>query len=1268
MEDTSLGKGLDAVLTAVMPLGPAMYVLSGGTYTAADAMKGVGGQLKKIGKYWWDAGKGALSWLTTSKKEEAARKKAAVAALKRAKEEAVIQRSLAETHRSALAMERAMGMVERAANSSAVGLAKLGEEVAGAALDNLGKFGGSAGDFAVAVRDGADSVVEGYRQHMRGLARARKAILDDSAMQPQMRAAALAKLHKAEMAAAAAFMEGMMKMTGQFKNIPAVAQAELQIGLRNAMQGLSSDAGSDMFGTAAKAAADNLDSSFRAVTATAEQMGPDLARAQEAVLKAQKSAPDQAEEINSALRDAAIALGDSDLAKKVQGSVKDGKVEKGQESVVTAAMQDAQQQMEEITSKFGDLTAVGLSVETSSLAKEAKEAADAAAEASNSYLEINYALSEAADGSAEQVELQNKEFQALEARSAAFEKSADAARKVLDKSNELADFAAQGNKTAEEEFAALRKKFAKKGQELQLANALADAAKKYVGPIDKEMAEAQKKLFALKSVRDSAEKALSVQKAQTDLLGLTKKSVEGAVEQMKSVTTSMDALVDQIDNAPYIKGLKRESELLKERADLAALNGEGADAIVASIAKENEIASAQIKAAKTGLAKIAELSKAGGGMVKALEAMNANLGSAQTMAGTMLEGLGKTKVKKTVGGKEVEEEVDISTAVEGTIAGIQDASSRFAKAVADGNKEQQAAIAAEITAKKAAFDEQIAAANAAASASGKTIDTTGMVSVVDEVLMGVNVTAGKSQATVDQMNTALAKATATMQRNGRALSDYISKLGEDSELQVTAKAMQDAASAQADLAITMGDASMAADAYQQAVGAIATSTDDMLRLIADSVEKSKAGLANAEKEFGKDSQQYAIAELQYKQQIALAASKEAGVKDNAIKNTIAASQKQLDADKRRIGIQQEALSDQISFLEEIGGSYETIFALKAQEVANQAKILDMAKEHLARVEASGVKGAELDEARKNVQIEQNNLQKKAMGAQKDAYEKMIGFAFGSIRSARGARKLLDNQARFVGRGKAMAPGDIAVKGEVKTTEAAQLAIAQKVAETGAKSTGQEVASRELSVKVLDDARQGKDINFGEVAKGTQEGLQSVQTGVEKAAATTEKAASEATEKSKEGMGVVEDKFDSLLDIQSSALQTLKDLIGSITDGQKLATIDPAASQVQSQAQSVAKDLTTGVDFAPPALAEAKSSKMMESMSGIGSAISGMLDGINMAMAAPQGVDVAVGGRVNIEFNNPLFKSTVVDIIANELGKTGSLTSAMDQRYPAKGTV
>jgi hypothetical protein len=116
-----------------------------------------------------------------------------------------------------------------------------------------------------------------------------------------------------------------------------------------------------------------------------------------------------------------------------------------------------------------------------------------------------------------------------------------------------------------------------------------------------------------------------------------------------------------------------------------------------------------------------------------------------------------------------------------------------------------------------------------------------------------------------------------------------------------------------------------------------------------------------------------------------------------------------------VDMQQQVADAESQFLTEIGGNWQTILDLQSQSVQFEKQKADIAARLAEDLEARGIQGKELAQAQTAAKLAELRYQQKALGAQKNAYESLLGMAFGAIRSSAGVRKGLDTAAMKLGR-------------------------------------------------------------------------------------------------------------------------------------------------------------------------------------------------------------------------------------------------------------
>jgi len=155
-------------------------------------------------------------------------------------------------------------------------------------------------------------------------------------------------------------------------------------------------------------------------------------------------------------------------------------------------------------------------------------------------------------------------------------------------------------------------------------------------------------------------------------------------------------------------------------------------------------------------------------------------------------------------------------------------------------------------------------------------------------------------------------------------------------------------------------------------------------------------------------QQKAQAEVKFKNDVVGLAKKEA-------------SEKQTLIDK-----QQGYLQNLQGFLSETGGNFAQIFAIQKKQLQLEGQSLKNSETQLRQLEAQyaaagddAVSRASLERSIYETKIEianqEVNIQRKAMGMQRSAFDKLIANAFGAIRASRPGQKFATSDARLMGR-------------------------------------------------------------------------------------------------------------------------------------------------------------------------------------------------------------------------------------------------------------
>ena len=133
------------------------------------------------------------------------------------------------------------------------------------------------------------------------------------------------------------------------------------------------------------------------------------------------------------------------------------------------------------------------------------------------------------------------------------------------------------------------------------------------------------------------------------------------------------------------------------------------------------------------------------------------------------------------------------------------------------------------------------------------------------------------------------------------------------------------------------------------------------------------------------------------------------------RDTLDAITKEADIQDRVLDIQRDSVDTELDFLNEIGGSFSSIMALQEKGIAIEQKKLAIYQEELKAVRATGKGGAVLQDAELKVFKQRLEIEKQAMGAQKDVADKLLGRAFGAIRGELGAARGRGGAVGLLGR-------------------------------------------------------------------------------------------------------------------------------------------------------------------------------------------------------------------------------------------------------------
>ena len=175
----------------------------------------------------------------------------------------------------------------------------------------------------------------------------------------------------------------------------------------------------------------------------------------------------------------------------------------------------------------------------------------------------------------------------------------------------------------------------------------------------------------------------------------------------------------------------------------------------------------------------------------------------------------------------------------------------------------------------------------------------------------------------------------------------------------------------------------------------------------------------------------------------------AGAQANVQKNVALANQNAEDKAKEglsRFDNAQEIRGERADFFQEMadelasqGANFDVVFDLQKKSVQFEMQKLDLAREQVEQAEALNAQGLlsaqELERIRMNATRQEIQVRSKALGAQKDTFEKILGSAFGELSDV-GARRNFASEISLLGieNTRVQNQDGIFVKGEAKTIE------------------------------------------------------------------------------------------------------------------------------------------------------------------------------------------------------------------------------------------
>jgi hypothetical protein len=524
----------------------------------------------------------------------------------------------------------------------------------------------------------------------------------------------------------------------------------------------------------------------------------------------------------------------------------------------------------------------------------------------------------------------------------------------------------------------------------------------------------------LQSTLTTIDNVTRITASENFLLEARRKNMESIAGIAKDFISQIQKISEDVDKNPQIILLQKQLQQAENQAKLAVSLGVESGELLKEFRDRTKLLTAQLNAANAAKR---ELEKMRTDQKVLPELFRKTIKETKEGFDVLIEGARGIKpvdigVVRMSAKEYMRAQKEYSDALKaGDIPAMQMASDRFKKAAAN-------------------FEKDLLDARRAADKAGKVDFVRSIDSYIQAVMGGAGIVgkAGESiiRGSIDLRNR-MGELAIQMEENRRQLDEQIATYREVPTIEA-AEAVQGAADSLADVAEFSGNAKLAVRALNDQVDALNKTYSEEINVLKQRELSVLEGLKEQRK-LAKTIQNDNLRNIELEKinidERRIRAKIEKEENELALKRAkgIAEAIKRA-ADTRilMVDMEQGLIEEEISFLEEMGGSYGAILDMQKQSVAYEAQKLQVAEEALKNAQAAGVQGKELRQFEINAARQRMELTKKAMGAQRSTYEKLLELAFGAIRQARGARRGLMGGAMMFGRGRVMGRAGMVVAG------------------------------------------------------------------------------------------------------------------------------------------------------------------------------------------------------------------------------------------------
>lgn len=1199
----------------------------------------------------------------------------------REKEKLSILAAQEARQQSALEMQKYLNMVENAANTEKASLVNEQLETLGKEFENLENVGGSVKNFDEIIQNSTIAIGEKFNLLSQGFESVRKKIYEDSKLQSVDRKNMLMMLHKKELDAVKEFSERLLNLVGEFDKIPeiiinklqnTIAKTKIDLGVQTS--GISRDT---MFSELDKV----IENQIENLGIVFDQYGKDIKTTHSTSKQMLDKNDETKSSIKAGIEDIGGWIGD-ELRSVFSFDENDMKVDENAKSKLKEKLNQRMDLNNKDIEQLGELPK--LLGEEDALRKEMGK----------TFKQTD--VRKEVDGEKDEEKKKELIKQHEDVLKEPLRKEVDIQQDIAQKQKEIAQYMQDNYKSYDYENKATI-------DILGIAKQQAQVNREYKTAIDKGSIELEK---ANQILNDSTKLINGGVETQKQI----NKSTTALFDNVKEFITTIEELSSLVGKSVESQNASADVELLSAQTDsyiaagrISQLNSAILKKNVASIKENstdlNEIYKRLEETEKATSNKADFIKKTRDNFIKMTDELNKDFTDGNVFS--------KSNLTKEMGSDEAGEALH-SSFIE-LIKNSLDISELANKKDNTQDATEKEKIKEEILKREKSNAENEKKINGLILKSNMGPEHKQYLkSKIQEVKQNQNAEVA-FKATVDKIGLEkyqLSKASADIANQMLKLVDIIaempSKIDEAFNIK-TFSSVREAATAMAELSAeswnftkTAEESGIALDnqkkKYKSAMDKLnelsnpeemKNATNELIKQYEQMVENAKTPEDKATAQSQLDSIKDNASEYIISRQKLEVAKQEKELKDQIV----SAAERERKAKEEQVDMQIGLVTDTISYMEEMGASVGDIMDMRKQAIGMKAQKVGIIQEQFDKyakefeeakmggnVTQQDALRVKMEQTRTELVKEQMSLQKEALGAQRDAYEKMLGLAFGEIRQARGARKGMMSDASIHGKGFVKQAGtDMIIAGSAGQSQTLDERSQQYQAEIGGVKSMKEIKS---DVESITGVKLGTDSPSKIDLKTTKEGESIDMLKYDKKELKNKK-----EEIKLDVKGNKIKKEENRSDEKSPILDLPKNDNSGITStvelGQKQLTVqeeirDVLLNQYTTSQTKEANAIKQGV------LEDNGNSKLMGIQSNSGdmnvayTSVKGyeqfdrkptqVLPKDPISSSSEVNSNVTVGGEVVVKFDNKMFEQAVVNIVSTNSTVTNSLTNRFDNRY------